>query len=339
MRNEECCTPSLSLRLTHCISYVICSLSLALVVTMAFSPAQADSYPSRPVRIIVPYGAGGVADVTIRLVAKELSERFGQQFFIDNRPGARGVVGMKAARGASPDGYTLVMIGGGLTIAQSLLKSVPYDIETDFAPISTIASYGLVIATKAGSPLKTINDVIAAAKASPERLNVGTINAGSTQHLAAELFRIMAGINVKIIPFKTTPDLALAVLRGDIDVAFDYFPGLQSPIVEGRMIAIATTGRNRAKQLPNVPTVIESGLPDYDVTSWNALAAPSDTSDDIVFILNRAVAEALKSPEVQHSFNEIGIDAHGMSSKELAELIRTDVAKWSQVIEKAGIEK
>lgn len=326
-------------RLTHCIAYVICGLSLALVVTTASPPAQADGYPSRPVRIIVPYGAGGIADVTMRLVAKELSERFGQQFFIDNRPGAGGVIGMTAAREAAPDGYTLVMIGGGLTIAKSLLKSLPYDIETDFAPISTIASYGLVIATKAGSPLKTVNDVIAAAKANPGTLNFGTITAGSTQHLAADLFTIMAGIHVTMIPYKTTPDLALAVLRGDIDVAFDYFPGLQSRIAEGRMTAIATTGRKRANNLPNVPTVIESGLADYDVTNWTGLAVPSDTSADIVFLLNRAVEEALKSPEVQHYSNEAGVDAHGMSSSDLAKLIRTDVAKWSQVIEKAGIEK
>ena len=152
------------------------------------------------------------------------------------------------------------MIGGGLTIAKALFKSLPYDIETDFVPISTTASYGLLIATKAGSPLKTVKDIIAAAKANPGKLNFGTINAGSTQHLSAELFRIMAGINVTTIPYKTTPELALALLRGDIDVAFEYYPGFQSPLAEGRLVAVATTARERASNLPNVPTVIESGL-------------------------------------------------------------------------------
>ena len=159
--------------------------------SVASSSARADTYPSQPVRIIVPYGPGGIADVTMRMVAQDLSQHLGQQFFIENRPGAGGVVGMQAAQEAPADGYTLVMIGGGLTIAKALFKSLPYDIETDFTPISTTASYGLVIATKAGSPYKTIKDVIAAAKARPGTLNFGTINAGSSQNLSAELFRTM----------------------------------------------------------------------------------------------------------------------------------------------------
>jgi len=321
---------------------LICAVvfvTVAAGIKTASLSAETGAYPSRPVRIIVPYGPGGIADVTMRLVAKKLSEHFGQQFFIDNRPGAGGILGMKAVQEAAPDGYTLVMIGGGLTIAKSLFKSLPYDIETDFVPISTTASYGLVIATGAGSPLKTVKDIIAAAKANPEKLNFGTINAGSTQHLSAELFRIMAGINVTTIPYKTTPDLALAVLRGDIDVAFDYFPGLQSPIAEGRMMAVATTAGERAANLPAVPTVIESGLAGYEVTSWNGLAAPAGTPDDVVFVLNRAVDEALKSPEIQKFSSEAGMDARGMSSKDLAKRIGSDVAKWTQLIEKAGIEK
>ena len=174
----------------------------------------ADTYPSKPVRIIVPYGPGGIADVTMRMVAQNLSQHFGQQFFIENRPGAGGVVGMQSAKEAPADGYTLVMLGGGLTIAKALFKSLPYNIETDFTPISTTASYGLVIATKTGSPYKTIKDVIAAAKARPGTLNFGTINAGSAQNLSAELFRTMSGLDVTIVPYKTTPDLANAVLAG-----------------------------------------------------------------------------------------------------------------------------
>ncbi len=316
-----------------------CCLIFAVSAATACRADETQAYPSRPVRIVVPYGSGGIADVTMRLVAKKLSEHFGQQFFIDNRPGAGGILGMKAVEEAAPDGYTLVMIGGGLTIAKALFKSLPYDIETDFVPISTTASYGLVIATKAGSPLKTVKDIIAAAKANPGKLNFGTINAGSTQHLSAELFRIMAGISVTTIPYKTTPELALAVLRGDIDVAFDYYPGFQSPIAEGRMIAVATTSRERASNLPNVPTVIESGLPGYDVTSWNGLAAPAGTSDDIVFVLNREVVEALKSPEVQKFSAESGMDARGMSTKDLSARIKSDVDKWSQLIAKAGIQR
>jgi tripartite-type tricarboxylate transporter receptor subunit TctC len=291
------------------------------------------------VRIIVPYGAGGIADVTMRLVAQDLSKRFGQQFFIENRPGAGGVVGMQTAREAPADGYTLVMVGGGLAIAKALFKSLPYNIETDFIPISTTASYGLVITTKAGSPYKTIKDVIANAKAHPGTLNFGTINAGSAQNLSAELFRAMAGLEVTIVPYKTTPDLANAVLRGDVDIAFEYFVGFQSPITNGQMTVLATTARDRASNLPDVPTVIEGGLPGYEVTSWNGLAVTAGTPADIVAQLNHAVAEALKSPEVQKFSNAAGMDARSMSSDDLHNRIKADVLKWSQVIANAGIQK
>ena len=319
-----------------------CYISRALFaffVAATFTVARADTYPSRPVRIIVPYGPGGIADVTMRLVAQDLSKRFGQQFFIENRPGAGGVVGMQAAREAPADGYTLVMVGGGLTIAKALFKSLPYNIETDFTPISTTASYGLVIAVKAGSPYKTVTDIIADAKAHPGTLNFGTINAGSAQNLSAELFRTIAGLDVTIVPYKTTPDLANAVLRGDVSVAFEYFVGFQPAIVGGQMTVLATTARERANNLPNIPTVIESGLPGYEVTSWNGLAVRSGVPADIVTQLNRAVEEALKSPEVQKFSNEAGMDARGMSPGDLQNRIKSDVAKWSQVIEKAGIKK
>jgi tripartite-type tricarboxylate transporter receptor subunit TctC len=315
------------------------AMLLAWIIAMASTPVRADTYPSKPVRIIVPYGPGGIADVTMRMVAQNLSTRFGQQFFIENRPGAGGVVGMQSAKDAPTDGYTLVMIGGGLTIAKALFKSLPYNIETDFTPISTTASYGLVIATKTGSPYKTINDVITAAKARPGTLNFGTINAGSAQNLSAELFRTMSGLDVTIVPYKTTPDLANAVLRGDVDIAFEYYVGFQSPITNDQMTVLATTGHERASNLPNTPTVIESGLPGYDVTSWNGLAVPAGTSADIVALLNRAVDDALKSPEVQKFSSGAGMDARGMSSDELRSRIKSDVAKWSQVIEKAGIKK
>jgi tripartite-type tricarboxylate transporter receptor subunit TctC len=323
----------------RCATSVIGGMSLALVVAMASAPVQADSYPSKPVRIIVPYGPGGIADVTMRMVAQNLSTRFGQQFFIENRPGAGGVVGMQSAKEAPADGYMLVMLGGGLTIAKALFKSLPYNIETDFTPISTTASYGLVITTKAGSPYKTIKDVIGSARAHPGSLNFGTINAGSAQNLSAELFRTIAGLDVTIIPYKTTPDLANAVLRGDVDVAFEYYVGFQSPITNDQMIVIATTGRERASNLPDVPTVIESGVAGYEVTSWNGLAVPAGTPADIVAVLNRAVDDALKSPEVQKFSNAAGMDARGMSSDELRNRIKSDVVKWSQVIEKAGIKK
>jgi tripartite-type tricarboxylate transporter receptor subunit TctC len=311
---------------------------MAVVLSVAL-PARADTYPSKPVRVIVPYGPGGIADVTMRMVAQNLSQRFGQQFIIENRPGAGGVVGMQGGRDAAPDGYTLVMLGGGLTIAKALFKTLPYDIEKDFIPVSTTASYGLVITTKAGSVYKNIQDVIAAAKAKPGKLNFGTINAGSAQNLSAELFRTTSGLDVTIVPYKTTPELANAVLRGDVDIAFEYYVGFQSSITNDQMVVLATTGPERAGNLPNVPTVIESGVPGYEVTSWNGLALPAGTPADIVATLNHAVDEALKTPEIQKFSNAAGMDARSMSSDDLRKRIQSDVAKWTLVIEKAGIAK
>jgi tripartite-type tricarboxylate transporter receptor subunit TctC len=303
------------------------------------APARADNYPSHAVRIIVPYGVGGIADVTMRMVAQKLGDRFGQQFIIDNRPGAGGVVGMKAAAIAPPDGYTLVMIGGGLTIAKSLFNSLPYDIVTDFAPISTTAFYGLVVATKAGAPAQSVSDIVALARNNPGRLNFGTINPGSTQHLSAELFRSAAGIQVTIVPYKTTPDLVTGLMRGDVDAVFEYFPGLQAGIIDRQLMVVATTGQRRASNMPDVKTVSESGLPGYEVTSWNGLAGPSGLTPEITSVLNRAVNDALKSDDIQAISRKAGMEARGSTPEELRARIKGDVAKWAAVIEKAGIQK
>ncbi len=314
------------------LALVLCALTLAL-------PACAADYPTRPVRIIVPYGPGGIADVTMRLTAQKLSERLGQQFIIDNRPGAGGVVGARAAASAAPDGYTLGMIGGGLTIAKSLFKSLPYDLVNDFIPISTTAFYGLVVAAKADSGLKSVGDVIAAARAKPGKLNFGTINPGSNQHLAAELFRTLAQIKVTMVPYKTTPDLITALLRGDVDVVFEYEAGLGAMMTDPRVKLIAYTGPQRLASQPTLPTVAESGLPGYDVTSWNGLAAPKGTPRDIVEKLSREVTAAVSQPDGRAAMAKFGMEARGSTSEDLRARIKTDIAKWAEVIEKAGIPK
>jgi tripartite-type tricarboxylate transporter receptor subunit TctC len=314
------------------------AIALAAMLSLPGS-AGAQSYPTRPVRIIVPYGAGGIADVTMRMVAEKLSEKLGQQFIIDNRPGAAGIIGIKAAVSSAPDGYTLVMIGGGLTAAKALFKSLPYDLENDLIPISTTAAYGIVIATKAGSEYKSLKDLIAAAKANPDKLNFGAINPGSNQHLSGELLKSMAGITVTTVPFKTTPELVTAVIRRDVDVLFEYQAGIQGPLSDRQIVAIATTGRERALALPDVPTVAESGLPDYEVTSWNALAAPAGTPAEIVVTLNKAVNEVLNLPDVKAAALKYGMDARGSSMDDLRERIKKEVVQWAKVIEAAGIEK
>ena len=321
------------MRFRRAMAGLVCALGLAMPAL-----AAAD-YPTRTVRIIVPYGAGGIADVTMRLTAQKLSEKLGQQFIVDNRPGAGGVVGARAAAAAAPDGYTLAMIGGGLTIAKSLFKSLPYDLVDDFVPISTTAAYGLVIVAKADSGLKTVGDIVAAARQKPGKLNFGTINPGSNQHLAAELFRSMAHVDVAMIPHKTTPDLITALLRGDVDVVFEYEAGLGAMMTDPRVAVVAYTGPTRLAHLPNVPTVAESGLAGYDVTSWNGLAAPKKTPHEIVEMLSREVTAAVEQPDVRAAMAKFGMEARGSTSEELSARIKTDIAKWADVIEKAGIPK
>jgi putative tricarboxylic transport membrane protein len=314
--------------------------ALLLAACLAATQASAQTnYPARPVRIVVPYGPGGIADVTMRLVAENMSQKFGHNFYIENRPGAGGIVGMQAALQAPTDGYTMVMIGGGLTIAKALFKHLPYDIENDIEPVSTTASYGLDMVTGADSPFKSVADFIAAAKAKPGQLNIGTINAGSTQNLASELFKLRSGVDVTIITYKTTPELASAVLRGDVQAAFEYFAGFQSQIANKQMRVLATTGKTRAENLPDVPTLAESGVKDYDVTSWNGLAVRTGTPPEIVKKLHNAVAEALASAKVQQFAKTTGMDASPMQPDALRAQIKTDVAQWTEFIQRAGIER
>src|SRR5580765_1258279 len=315
-------------------------LLLAAIGCAMPAPADAQSgYPNRPVRILVPYGPGGVADTTVRLLAQKLNERLGQQFVIENRPGAGGILAAKAGATAPPDGYTLTLTGNGTAISKSLFKSLPYDVLRDFKSVSVMAWLDLTIATKADGPLKTVSDIVAAAKKDPGKLNFGTIAPGSTQHLSAELFRLTGDLKVQMVTFRTTPDLVTALLRGDVDVGFDYLAGLRSQINEKLLRAVASTGEKRSPSTPDVPTVKESGMPDYVVTSWNAVSVPAGTPDEIVRFLSKEINEALKSPDIQAKALQFGLDARGTTPEEMQARMRADIEKWGAVIEKAGLEK
>jgi len=313
------------------------AMVLALVVP---APAGAEpGYPNKPVRVLVPYGPGGVADTTVRLLAQKLNERLGQQFVIENKPGAGGIIAAKAGATAAPDGYTLTLTGNGTAISKSLFKSLPYDVLKDFSSVSVMAWLDLTIATKADGPLKTVRDIVAAAKKNPGKLNFGTIAPGSTQNLSAQLFRLTGDIEVTMVTFRTTPDLVTAILRGDIDVGFDYLAGLRAALNANQLRAVASTGEKRSPSTPDVPTVRESGMPDYVVTSWNAVSVPAGTPNDIVQFLSKEIREALKSPDIQEKALLFGLDARGTTPEEMQARMRADIVKWAAVIEKAGIEK
>jgi len=316
----------------------IAAIVLAGPASPRLAQAQND-YPNRPVSLIVPYAAGGVADVAMRLIGDKLSARLKQQFVIENRPGAGGIVAAQTAAAAAGDGYTLLMTGNNTAIAAVLFKSLPYNVLSDFASISTAAFFDLLVVTRAGSPLHSIADVTAAARANPGKLNIGTINPGSTQNLAAELFTSTAAIKAAIVPFRTSPDMAGALLRGDIDVAFEFYAAVHGLLADNKVIALASTGPSRTAYLPQVPTVIESGLKDYEVTSWNGLSAPAATPARIIATLNQAVKDVIPAPAIQTRSAEMGMAMRWSTPDEMTARMKADMSKWSAVIEKAGIAK
>jgi tripartite-type tricarboxylate transporter receptor subunit TctC len=311
-----------------------------LTNVVANVPGAAQSpYPQRPVMLIVPYGAGGIADTGMRIVADKLSSKLGQQFVVDNRPGAGGIIAAKAGSSAAPDGYTLLMTGNNNSISEALFKALPYNILTDFASTSTTSFFDLLIVTREGSPLKTLQDVIKAAQANPGKLNIGTINPGSTQNLAAELFRSTAGVNLTIVPFRTSPDMAGAILRGDVDIAFEFYAAIQGQILDHKIRVLASTGTKRTAYLPDVPTVEESGVKGYEVASWNGISVPAATPKPIIDTLSRAINEVLPLPDVQEKSQRLGMDMRGSTPEKMTARLKSDIAKWSAVIEKAGIPK
>jgi tripartite-type tricarboxylate transporter receptor subunit TctC len=296
-------------------------------------------YPNRPVRIIVPYGPGGIADTTMRIVAERLSFKLGQQFIVDNRPGAGGIVAAKAVASSPPDGYVLELTGNGTAISAALFKQLPFDVVRDFTPIGITAFFDLVIVAKADGPLKSVGDIVAAARANPGKLNFGSIAPGSTQNLSAELFKSVADINAAVVTYRTSPELVTGLLRGDIQVGFEYYAGVNAAVRDGKLIAVATTGTQRTPSLPAVPTVRESGLPAYVVESWNALSGPAGMPDDIVRLLNRAVNDVLQMTEVQEKARLFGMEARGTTPEEMRSRLKADIEKWAAVIEKAGLER
>ena len=321
---------------------VAATILVATVLGLSGSPRAAEpqsDYPTRPISLIVPYAAGGVADVAMRMLGDKLSTRLRQQFVIENRPGAGGIVAAQTAAGAPADGYTLLMTGNNTAIAAALFKSLPYNVLTDFSSVSTAAFFDLLLVTRSGSPLHSVAELIAAARANPGKLNIGTINPGSTQNLAAELFTTTAEIKAAIVPFRTSPDMAGALLRGDIEVAFEFYAAVHGLLADNKLVALASAGPNRTAYLPQVPTVFESGLKDYEVTSWNGLSAPAGTPERIVTMLNQAMKEVMPSPDMQARSAEMGMAMRASTPDEMTARMQADIRKWSAVIEKAGIAR
>jgi tripartite-type tricarboxylate transporter receptor subunit TctC len=316
-------------------------LGLAMAVGLTLSgPASAQSdYPTRPVKIIVPFGAGGVADVTIRIVAEKLSEKMGQRFIVENMPGAGGITAARAALSSAPDGQTLAMLTNGTAVSVPLFANLPFDPLNDFVPISTLGTFDFLFVVNAGSEHKTFKDLIQTAKDKPGELNVATIAVGSTQHLTSVLFKGEAGVDIRHVPYRNTPDAIVSLIRNDAHLLIDSQAALKSALEGQQVRALATSGPRRSAAMPDVPTVQEAGISGFDVTSWNALFAPKGTPEPILQKLNATLKEILATQEIKTRLLELGIEARSETPAELTERLRSDIEKWRTVIEKAGIPK
>jgi tripartite-type tricarboxylate transporter receptor subunit TctC len=316
--------------------------SLALAASLAFATAEragAQNYPTHPVRVIVPFAAGGVADITVRVVSEKLGDKLGQRFVIENQAGAGGIAAARTVKSSSPDGYTLALLSNGTAVSVPLFKTLPFDPLKDFTAISSLGYFDFFFFANAASQYRTLGDFVKAAREKPGKLNVATINIGSTQNLSAELFKSTAGIDFAIVPFRTTPEALIALLRNDIDIVIDTYAALKSGLSDNKIRALASTGTKRAEYLPDVPTAQEGGVAGYETTSWNALYAPAGTPPAVLDTLNRGLQEVLATADVKARLLDLGIEAKPSTPAEINARMQADIQKWGQVIERAGIAK
>lgn len=322
----------------HCVNRGLALAGLGSGV-VATALAQATPFPSKPLRVIVPFGAGGIADLTIRAVAAEMSKGLGQSIVVDNRPSAGGIVAGEAVAKADPDGHTLLLMSNGTAVSAGLFKSLPFDAQRDFAPISLLGTFDIALIAPENSRFRNVGELLAFARANPGKLNVGSINVGSTQNLAAELMQFAAGIDFQVVPFRGTPDVISALRGGNIDAAVEILGPMMGQINARALKALAVFGERRASRLPDVPTLREAGVTGSVASSWNALAAPTRTPPAVIARLNREVQTALASAEVKARLAELGVDAQPSTPEALGQLLASETRRWGEVITRAKIER
>jgi tripartite-type tricarboxylate transporter receptor subunit TctC len=315
------------------------SFARLLAVALAIAPwvsAQAEDYPARPVKIIVPFGAGGPADVAARLLGNVLQESLGQPFVIENRTGAGGVIGTLEVAKAPPDGYTLLMMSNTQTANESLVPMAQrkYELMKDLAPIAPVNVSDLVIVVHPSVPAKTLAEFIALAKSQPGKLNYASSGQGTPYHMAGELFKTMAGIDVLHVPYRNSGEARSGVIGGQVQMMIDAVPAMAANIAEKQVRALATTGAARSAVLPDVPTVTEAGVAGYEATIWLGLMAPAGTPKPIIDKLNAAVNAFVKKPEIVKLWKDQGALPMSMSTEEFDKFLRGDIAKWAEVVKK-----
>ena len=303
-------------------------------------PAMAQSgFPSKPLRIVVPNAPGGAADLTARAVGQRLAETLGQPVVIDNKPSAGGVVAGEQVAKSPADGHTLLLISSGTAVSASLFKSLPFDTTKDFIPVAPLATFDLVIVAAEGGRFKTLAELLAYARANPGKLNIGTPNIGTTQNLAAELFKSATGLDIQVVPFNGTPAVVNALRGGQIDAGLDILGPLLAQIRGKALVPLAVTGGKRSRVLPDVPTAREAGVANYNAASWNGLAVPARTPTDVVARLNKEVVAALNDPAVHKKLEDLTLDPQPGSPADAAAMLQSDIRRWGEVIERARIPR
>lgn len=299
----------------------------------------AESYPGRPIRLIVPFTSGGGVDIVGRVLAQALGESMGQPVVVDNRAGAGSSIGMAAAARATPDGYTLIIVSSALTINPSVYKSLPYDPIADFAPISQTSVIPLVLVTHPSVPTTSVKALVALARSHDKRLTYATSGVGNSTHLAMELFNYMTKTRMVHVPYKSTAQKNMDVVSGQVDLMFSAVPSAVPFLKDSRMRALGVSGKRRSAVIPDVPTIDEAGVAGYDLVSWNGVLAPARTSAEIVERLNREIGKALTQPSVKSLLASQGAEIAPSSPADFAAYIKAELAKYAKVVAFAGIPK
>ena len=309
----------------------------ALLIALA-APAAAQNYPTQPIHLIVPFGPGGGSDIVGRIMAQSLQEKLGQPVVVDNRPGAGGTIGNDVIARSPKDGYTLGIMTAGQIIQAVMLKSLPYDPRTAFDPVAQVATAGLLMVTRPDFPANDVKELIALAKEKPGKLVFGSPGFGATQHLAAELFKQTAGVDMLHVPFRTSPEVTTALLAGNVDVVFETVSAVLGQVQAGKLKALAVTGKDRFPAVPGVPAAIESGLlPGYDVTTWYGVFGPRGLPPAVVAKLNGALADILKDASVRERLATAGVVVRGSTPAEFGTFMTDEFKRWNTVREVAGI--
>jgi len=311
---------------------------IASAMLLASAAAHAETYPSRPIQVIIPFAGGSASDVVTRILLDRAGKTLGQPFIIDNRPGAGGNTGTATAAKATPDGYNLVATGSGPVAAnRTLYRELGYDVDKDFEPISLVAMFPIVVVASTKLPVTTLSELIAYTKERPNQLNYGSVGIGSSQHLAGAFFEQLTGTKLTHVPYRNIAQYGPDMIAGSVPLGFQWLPNVLAPLEAKGARALAVANKARMKVLPDVPTTAEAGLPGYENSGWFALLAPKGTPKEMIATLNQAVNAALKDPTVRNRFTEQGAEPVAYTPEELAKFIVDETVKWHDIIIKAGI--